>query len=707
MTLLLGAAEGRVPGILYWGTRLPEDFDIAALLGAQEMPIAHASLDQHTHATIFPEYGRGDFGQAGMEAFHWDGGESHGWATQCGARMQNLTPAHLIVRAQDHQTALTLEMHLSLASETGLLSAFTVLTNDADQALVVNWLSCPVLPCLPGDIELLAWGGRWCAEFQRSQVPWRKGCFTTESRLGRTSHEHFPGLVSLGPGAGEHTGKATGFHLAHSGNWRMVAEMTHAGEKRILAGALFLPGEKILPPGGSYTTPTLFAGRSDAGLNGLAQAFHREVRKAILPPRSGPRPVHYNSWEALYFKTEPAALLDLAERAAAIGAERFVLDDGWFKGRSDDRRALGDWEADQEKLPGGLGPIIARVQQLGMSFGLWVEPEMVSEDSDLFRNHPDWVLRLEGHEPVLGRQQSVLDIARPEVRQYLFERLDHLLTRYAITYLKWDMNRPLLPAARNGRPVAQEQVSALYTLLGELRSKHPGIEIESCSSGGGRIDFAIAHHATRFWLSDNNDAHDRWRIQEEAGLFFPAEIFGHHVGPSPSHTTGRSLSMEFRAFSAAASGGHMGMELDLRRLTDAERGILAQAIAFHKKWRSILHGGIRHRLELPRPYDGHIMIAAEGTRFLTAIVQSESFPQTMPPIVALTGLLPERSYRVRFAEGAPVPRLGARAYRSPLIAGADFSGAALQQGAFRLPPGWPDQIWLIEGDFHENSRPFF
>jgi alpha-galactosidase len=522
-----------------------------------------------------------------------------------------------------------------------------------------------------------------------------------ESRVGRTSHEAFPGILSLSAAAGETAGRATAVHFGWSGNWRIVAEEHFPGHRHILAGILPMPGESVLAPGDSVETPTLFAAVSEAGIGVASTAFHQEVRRHILrmPRPSAPRPVHFNSWEAVYFDLSVPTLTSLADAAAAVGAERFVLDDGWFPARRNDKAGLGDWAVDRTVFPDGFRPLVDHVHALGMGFGLWVEPEMVNPDSALYRAHPEWALQVEGYPQQTARHQLVLDIANPKVSDYLFESLDAVLSECPIDYLKWDMNRILQLPGRDGRPVAAEQPLALYALMDRLRARHPGTEIESCSSGGGRIDYGILAHTHRFWLSDNNDAHDRWRMNREASVFFPPEVFGHHVGPSPSHTSGRRLDMAFRAFSAAV-GGHMGMELDLRSLTAEETATLSAAIAFHKRWRDVLHGGRLHRLETDPPLSGQMTVAADGKRFLAAFAQSETEPRGAGPVVRLAGLDPLARYRVRAAAETPFASRAHRGFVSPLEAtdGYVATGRALMSAGFRLPTGWPDRLWIVEGD---------
>jgi alpha-galactosidase len=296
-----------------------------------------------------------------------------------------------------------------------------------------------------------------------------------------------------------------------------------------------------------------------------------------------PRPVHLNSWEACYFVHDEDRIARLAEAAADLGAERFILDDGWFRGRNWDNAGLGDWTPDPAKYPRGLRPLAERVQALGLEFGLWVEPEMVNPDSDLYRAHPDWVLALEGRGRPTARNQLVLDLRREEVREYLFTCVDALLREVSISYLKWDHNRPHAPSG------GAEQVRGAYALFECLRAAHPGVEIESCSAGSGRIDAGILRHTHRFWTSDNIDALSRVDMQRGFLAFMPPEVMGAHVGASPSHATGRSQSLDFRA--AIAAQGHFGVELDPDAMGEKERLRLGEWVDFAKRWRSLVHGG--------------------------------------------------------------------------------------------------------------------
>ena len=419
--------------------------------------------------------------------------------------------------------------------------------------------------------ELIDYTGRWSRELHAQRSPWTHGARIAENRAGRTSHEHPPLVWAVSPDAGEWHGEVWGAHLAWSGNHVLVAECLPDGRRYLQLGELLHPGEVCLEPGERYETPWVIATYAADGLTPASWAFHRHVRsRPHHPGVDRPRPVLLNTWEAVYFDHDTGRLQQLADAAAALGIERFVLDDGWFGSRRDDRRGLGDWWVSPEVYPDGLAPLIEHVRGLGMEFGIWVEPEMVNPDSDLYRAHPDWALDTPGYEPVLGRHQLVLDLARPEAFAHVFGQLDALLTDHEIAYVKWDMNRSHVQGSgADGAAGTRAQTMALYRLLDELRARHPTVEIESCSSGGARIDHAILARTERVWTSDCNDALERQSIQRGASMFIPPEVMGAHIGPTRSHTTGRRHSIGFRA--ATAMFGHLGVEWNVLDLDDEER----------------------------------------------------------------------------------------------------------------------------------------
>jgi alpha-galactosidase len=388
--------------------------------------------------------------------------------------------------------------------------------------------------------------------------------------------------------------------------------------------------------------------------------------------------VHYNTWEAVYFSHDVATLKLLADRAAAVGAERFVLDDGWFKGRNDDRSSLGDWVVDPVKYPDGLTPLIDHVRSKGLEFGLWVEPEMVNPDSDLARAHPDWIRR-DGGGLILQRHQAVLDVARADVSAYLFAALDALLSAHPISYLKWDMNRDLTGSGHG------PFVRAVWALIDRLRSAHPTVEIETCASGGGRCDYGMLARAERVWVSDSNDALDRFDIQRYANLFLPPEVSGVHVGPARCHITGRRLSLDLRAH--VALFGHMGLELDLRELSDADAERLKAHISNYKRFRSFIHSGTYWRRSVD-PDHAAVCVTSER-QALALVVRTGSASLGRGAVLKIPGLEPDVTYRVEAV--APVSRSVEAALTLPLT----LSGRVLAARGLELYLPRPETSLLL------------
>jgi alpha-galactosidase len=430
--------------------------------------------------------------------------------------------------------------------------------------------------------RIVSWRGRHNAELVEQAEPMPSHGWLRETGRGISGHGGPPGLYLLADGATDDAGLVLALQLAWSGDSRLAVERDDEGFWLLSAAAM---GEWALAAGETLDLPDAILAISTHGRNGAMAMQHAAVRGLMqwLNGTMTPRPAHVNSWEACYFDHDEARIMELARAAAAIGAERFVLDDGWFRGRNRDTAGLGDWTADPLKYPAGLGPLAEGVTALGLQFGLWVEPEMVNPDSDLYRAHPDWTLSEAGGAPLTARNQLVLDMRRQDVRDTLFEALDRLLGEHPIAYLKWDQNRDHAPS---GGP---EQVLGTYALLERLRAAHPQVEIEGCAGGGGRSDAGMTRYVHRFWTSDNVDALSRIAMQRAFLAFLPPETMGAHIGASPCHATGRTQSLPFRA--AIACMGHLGVEMDPATLADADRQELARWIGFYHQWRDVLHGG--------------------------------------------------------------------------------------------------------------------
>ncbi len=679
LTLVFALEMGGTADLAYLGPRLPGSEDLASLAAASARGRHESQPDMPPRPGLLPER---KLGWSGTPAAALRRGDARvetdlrmtGWDVQAGA---------LAVRFADRLAGVEATVSWRIGAG-DVLRCGLALGNRGDAPLEIERCAALALPVPARFTGLTSFSGRWAAEMQEHRRPITPDGFARASASGK------PGFAGAGwvlLHAGEEVLAA---HLAWSGDQWLTLEPDSQGAADgravLMMGAGCDPGEVVLAAGESHASPeavfTLAPDRS-----ALAQAFHAHVRGAVLPARAtwSPRKVHLNSWEALGFNLSEPALIALADDAASLGIERFVLDDGWFGGRRDDTTSLGDWTVSPQVVPNGLTPLIDRVHALGMDFGLWVEPEMVSPDSDLYRAHPDWCLHTPGRERPTMRGQLALDMARDDVRDYLFERLDALLRDHAIAYLKWDHNRDLFPSAPG-------QTRGFYALLDALRAAHPHVEIESCSSGGGRIDFGVLTRTHRVWPSDNNDAIERLRIIPAWSQFLPLEVLGSHVGPSPNPITGRRMSMDFRA--KVAVFGHMGVEADPARMTEKERDCLAAHIAIYKQWRGVLHEGRLHRLAHPDPNVTGMMVS-HADKALALVAQTAFSPVFDAAPVRLAGLDPQARYRVTLAEPWP-PR--AKHY----LAGADqwrtgltLSGAALMGHGLALPLTHPETAWII------------
>ncbi len=683
ITLALASHSGAPPQMLHFGPALPHDADLAALAAATRLPVPPASLDQPIPASLMPPTGWGYWGHPAVQV----GGDTPLMLRLVEGDQADHT-LHLTLQTDPALSGgvdLRITQTLTLAADTGCLSSAVRVENRGAAPVDLLHLASLTLP-LPGWMdEILGFTGEWCGEFQEQRQRLTQGALVRENRRGRTSHDSFPGLVLGEAGFDATRGTLIGLHLGWSGNHRLSVERLAAGGiVAQLAGGLGA-GEIRLPPGAEYAAPTAYAVPSAEGLNGLMRRSQAHVRAHILPRRAlRPRPVHLNTWEAVYFDHSEAALFDLVDAAAAVGVERFVLDDGWFPARRNDRAGLGDWRVDPTVYPRGLGPLIDRVQAAGMEFGLWVEPEMVNPDSDLYRAHPDWVLAAGAERPT-ARHQLVLNLTRPDVADYLFGALDRLLRDHPIAYLKWDMNRDLVPAHADGRPVTDAQTRAVYALIDRLRAAHPSVEIETCASGGGRADWGILARTERVWTSDSNDARDRMAIQRGFSLFFPAEVMGSHIGPPDCHVTRRHLPLATRG--AVALFGHLGIEWDIRGLAVGEREQLAAILREYKRLRPLIHSGFGLRLPADDPrWMGWGCVAPDRRHALFAIAARDGGFRAASQ--RLTGLDPARLYRLRalFSDAADAAGWD----------GALLPGAALMSHGLSLRLPQPDHLVLIE-----------
>ena len=671
------AVTNALPEVIYWGARLPDGENLDTLALASQADLTGGMLDALPALSLTPEAGRAFQGQPGLVL-----SDENGTPLLPAFRFSHAEATANHLRLISRAAGLTL-IHDIRATAAGILTLQTDLTSTTPIRL--HWLAAPVLPAPQLSTEMIDVSGKWTREFALNHVAWTPGIRLRESRTGRSGHEHPPYLILPETGCTNTQGTAYALHYGWSGGHRMVAEELPDGRRQIQFGNA--SGSET-EPGTHFQTAPLYAAFSATGLNGIGTSFQRHIRDDVVqwPNPAKPRPVHYNCWEAVYFNHTLAELTALADRAADLGAERFVLDDGWFGHRDNDTTSLGDWTVDRNKWPDGLHPLIAHVHKIGMTFGLWFEPEMVNPDSDLFRAHPDWMLGPQDQTP--GRHQMVLDLALPQVQDNLFNQISAILTEYPIDYIKWDHNR-LLPV------VDAAQTRGVYALFQRLRKAHPGVELESCASGGGRIDAGILAYTHRVWLSDSNDALERLAMQHDAALFLPAAITGSHVGPRKSHTSGRILSMNFRAHIAAQR--HMGFEMDLAELTDDEAATLKSVTQWWKDNRYWTMTAEILRLSAADPaIIAEMQLAADGSRFIVTVGQSETSPQILPRPLRLTGLNPTATYKITLKN----PEVAAKHSRGPnaLKSGPlSLSGQYLMTQGINLPAQWPATVFVVEG----------
>ncbi|MEV6543882.1 alpha-galactosidase [Streptomyces sp. NPDC051665] len=549
------------------------------------------------------------------------------------------------LRLRFRDTGLAITLHYRTRGD--VVERWTSLDNDGAEALELLRADSAVwtLPEREG-WQLSQLHGRWAAESRLVRSGLTYGEKVIGSRRGHTGHQHLP-WVALDTDATEERGEVYGCALGWSGSWRIAVAQLPDARVQIGGGAGYDDsGLLLLAPGESFTTP-VFAGLwSDAGFGGASRTWHDYQRTYVIPDADQDRPVLYNSWEATQFDISEEQQETLAQRAAALGVELFVVDDGWFGKRTSDRAGLGDWTPNPDRFPAGLKPLADRVHALGMQFGIWVEPEMVNPDSDLYRAHPDWVQYQEGRKRTEFRNQLVLNLAREDVQEYLWEQLDGLLSSAPIDYVKWDFNRCFTDAGWPGDAYPQrlwvDHVRALYALFDRLRAAHPGVAFESCSGGGGRIDLGIMSRTDQVWTSDNTDPLDRLAIQHGFSQIHPARVMAAWVTDSPNtQLNNRVSSLRFRFVSAMA--GVLGVGGDLSEWTEEELAEARRWVDLYKEIRPLVQHGDLHRLRPPSGGLSAVQYVRGDETVVLALLQAQHYGEPLPAL-RLRGLDPTVSY---------------------------------------------------------------
>lgn len=584
----------------------------------------------------------------------------------------------LSVHLEDVVSGLQITALFTVFSESGAVTRSLTLKNAGREPLTVTSLLSASVPMWRSDLDLLHLNGAWARERRMMRTPVNKGEFRIASARGASGHEENPFLALCERNTEEFSGQVWGVSLVYSGSFLASCRTDIFGHARLSIGMNPDVFSWRLEPGESLTSPEAVMVFSEAGFNGMSQTYHRLYRERLARGvwRDRPRPVLLNSWESAYFDFDEKRLLSIAEKAAEIGAELFVLDDGWFGKRNSDNCSLGDWTANTEKLPGGLAGLSGKIHELGLQFGLWFEPEMVSPDSSLYRSHPDWCLHVASRPRTEARQQLILDLSRPEVQEYIISAISAVLASSGIDYVKWDMNRNMteafsavLPPERK-KETQHRYMLGLYRVLETITSAFPEILFESCSGGGGRFDPGMLYYMPQTWTSDDTDAVERLKIQYGTSILYPSSAMGAHVSAVPNHQTGRTVSLKMRG--NVALGGNFGFELDPGKLPQEELEEAKAIVCRVKQLRNLTREGTFWRLL--SPFDGPVTawaFVSEDLRTVLLCAYSVlSVPNSAPVRVRLRGILPDVVYRTED--------------------GLRFSGAALLYQGITLP---------LRGDF--------
>lgn len=656
-TYVVGVNERNELQTVYWGAPVARAADF---LAARSMP-ERSSFDPSQSRTReeYPGWGGTRFFEPALKVSRDDGNRD----LVLNYVSHQINGDSLVILMKDIRDDIRVELHYRV--HPGAIEKWSRIVNGLKQDLTLESAQSASWSVPPGDGYRLTYaGGRWAGEWQLHQEPVHMGMKVLESRRGTTSHQLNPWFMIDEGDANEETGRVWFGALGWSGNWRLTVEETPYQQVRVTGGYNSFDFNWVLKPGESLTTPPFYGGFSSEGFGGASRILHRFERESIFPGglTSRLRPILYNSWEATTFNVDEAGQKVLAAKAASLGVELFVIDDGWFGARNNDHAGLGDWVVNKQKFPNDLQPLIAEVNRLGMEFGLWVEPEMVNPNSDLYRAHPDWVMHFPGRPRSELRNQLVLNLARPEVKAYVFEALDRLASTYNIRYFKWDMNRafsePGWDGAPNQKALWVEYVNSYYDILDRLKAKHPALEIEGCSGGGGRVDLGVLKRVNEVWTSDNTEAFDRLKIQEGFSYAYAPKVMSAWVTDVPNMNH-RSVPLQYRFL--VAMQGALGIGSNLNKWTDADFALAKRMVGLDKQIRSTVQTGALYRLRSPRVGEvtANQYVAEDGTQsVLFAFLHSQQFelPQKAIP---LRGLDPKAVYRVQYFDGRTAELSGA------------------------------------------------
>ena len=702
VSYLISLAAGKYPLHLYWGKALREVHDIltarlAGIRDGEDLSLHETPLDRLPQEC--PVFGTGDMREGMIHIRQEDGTTAldlqyEGYDIREGKpELTGLPSARgegaetLILKLKDPENGIRVELLYTLWADTDVIARSARITCGGEKSVRIEKAFSACVDFEDHGYELMTLGGSWARERGISVRPLVQGDQGTSTVRGASSHQASPFMALTEPGTDENRGQVYGMALCYSGSFQASVQVDQFGAARMMMGIQPFDFTWTLQPGESFQTPEAYLAWSDRGLNGMSQGFHTLVREHIVSGTwaKRPRPILINNWEATYFDFNEEKLVAIAETAKQAGIDLFVLDDGWFGKRDQDNCSLGDWNDDLRKLPGGLRGLSEKIHGLGMKFGLWVEPEMISPDSDLYRAHPDWCIHAGNRIRIENRHQLVLDMTRADVRQYVIGCISAALERAKADYCKWDMNRNInmagsaeLPAARM-KEFHHRYILGVYEVMRAITERFPDILFESCAGGGGRFDLGMMCLMPQAWTSDDTDAWMRCRIQYGTSLVFPPCCMGAHVSAVPNHQTGRVSPLRTRA--AVAMGGTYGYELDLRKLSKEELDEVAALNVRVRAWQEVLLYGRFYRLRSPYGSEecAWISVAQDGSRAVATHVRAQTEPCLRPSLLRLAGLETEAAYR-------------------DTESGCIYGGDELMQRGIAIPAPWDNyqatQIWL-------------
>lgn len=582
---------------------------------------------------------------------------------------------------KDKYSDIEVTLRYGVLPKLDIITRCVSIANNGNVPVIIKKASSLCLDIPHGEWEWVHFHGRHTMERVAERSKLIHGIQESASKRGTSSHHQNPSVLLCSPDCTETSGSCIGAILAYSGSFKTQIELDQQEQVRLVMGINPELFRWELKPSEMFDTPEVIMSYSAKGMEKLSHNFHKVIREHVCRGKYklAERPVLINNWEATYFDFNEEKILKIAEQAASLGVDMLVLDDGWFGKRNDDCSGLGDWFVNENKLAGGLGSLSKKLNEMGMKFGLWFEPEMVSEDSELYRTHPDWAIKIPSRDPVRSRYQLVLDMTNPDVREYLFGAISDILKSADISYIKWDMNRsicdwytPCLSAENQGE-MPHRYVLGLYELLERLTSAFPDVLFEGCSGGGGRFDAGMLYYCPQIWCSDDTDAFERTKIQYGTSFFYPVSTVGSHVSAVPNHQTGRVTSLEARAVTAMS--GSFGYELDLNTLSDDEKQEVKEQITRFKQYRGLIHNGLYYRLSdsLNDKFALWEYISEDKKEVLVHGIIFRTEPNRKQYLVKLRGLLPNGNYRLEES-------------------GEVYKGSALMNGGILLPKSWGDNF---------------